>query len=206
MCGIAGYFRPGGLDASRANGTLAAMTDVIQHRGPDDSGTWMDGSAGIALGHRRLAILDLSPTGHQPMRSASGRYVVAFNGSSRASWWGWGIASAVTPTRKSCSPPSASGACSGRSSGSTGCSRSPSGTGRIGCCTWRAIARGRSRSTTGGWAIPCCSARSSRHCAPIPNAAPQSIATRWPCFCGWGTCPARIPSTGACGSCRRARS
>ena len=80
MCGIAGYFRPGGLDASRADGTLAAMTDVIQHRGPDDSGTWMDGSAGIALGHRRLAILDLSPTGHQPMRSPSGRYVVAFNG------------------------------------------------------------------------------------------------------------------------------
>jgi asparagine synthase (glutamine-hydrolysing) len=57
-----------------------AMTDAIVHRGPDDSGVWTDAAAGIALGHRRLSILDLSPQGHQPMASVSGRYVIVFNG------------------------------------------------------------------------------------------------------------------------------
>jgi asparagine synthase (glutamine-hydrolysing) len=56
------------------------MTQTLLHRGPDDSGVWVDASAGLALGHRRLAILDLSPLGHQPMTSACGRYVVSFNG------------------------------------------------------------------------------------------------------------------------------
>jgi asparagine synthase (glutamine-hydrolysing) len=56
------------------------MADAITHRGPDDSGVWMDEAAGVALAHRRLSILDLSPAGHQPMLSASGRYVIAFNG------------------------------------------------------------------------------------------------------------------------------
>ena len=56
------------------------MADALIHRGPDDAGCWADPEAGIALGHRRLAVLDLSPAGHQPMMSASGRYVLAFNG------------------------------------------------------------------------------------------------------------------------------
>ena len=56
------------------------MTDAIVHRGPDDGGAWVDAGMGVALGHRRLSILDLSPLGHQPMASASGRYVIAFNG------------------------------------------------------------------------------------------------------------------------------
>ena len=56
------------------------MADTVRHRGPDDSGVWADEGAGIALGHRRLSILDLSPAGHQPMASAGGRYVIAFNG------------------------------------------------------------------------------------------------------------------------------
>ncbi len=56
------------------------MTDTIIHRGPDDSGAWVDAQAGIALGFRRLAIVDLSPTGHQPMHSADDRYVIVFNG------------------------------------------------------------------------------------------------------------------------------
>ena len=80
MCGIAGYFRPGGLAAQPAPEILARMTAVLHHRGPDDGGTWIDAEAGIALGHRRLSIIDLSPLGHQPMHSASGRYVVTFNG------------------------------------------------------------------------------------------------------------------------------
>lgn len=79
MCGIAGIHRPGGL---HRHDTLAigAMTRALVHRGPDDEGVWMDGDAGVALGHRRLSILDLSPLGHQPMVSACGRWVVSYNG------------------------------------------------------------------------------------------------------------------------------
>src|SRR5262249_50810521 len=56
------------------------MADTLQHRGPDDRGAWSDPAAGLALGFRRLAVVDLSPQGHQPMLSASGRFVLAFNG------------------------------------------------------------------------------------------------------------------------------
>jgi asparagine synthase (glutamine-hydrolysing) len=80
MCGIAGFFRPSGLAASVAEAIAEGLAETLLHRGPDDAGTWVDGEAGIALGHRRLAILDLSAAGHQPMISASGRYVIVFNG------------------------------------------------------------------------------------------------------------------------------
>jgi asparagine synthase (glutamine-hydrolysing) len=56
------------------------MIDVIAHRGPDDQGVWTDSDAGIALGHRRLSILELSPLGHQPMTSRDGRWVLCYNG------------------------------------------------------------------------------------------------------------------------------
>jgi asparagine synthase (glutamine-hydrolysing) len=79
MCGIAGFWSPGGL-ARDADAALRAMTDAIALRGPDDAGAWLDAEAGVALGHRRLSILDLSVEGHQPMRSADGRYVIVFNG------------------------------------------------------------------------------------------------------------------------------
>ena len=56
------------------------MADTLTHRGPDDSGVWLDEKAGIALAHRRLSVIDLSITGHQPMYSPSGRFVISFNG------------------------------------------------------------------------------------------------------------------------------
>jgi asparagine synthase (glutamine-hydrolysing) len=56
------------------------MNGRLSHRGPDDEGQWVDAEAGVALGHRRLSIIDLSPAGHEPMHSASGRFVVTFNG------------------------------------------------------------------------------------------------------------------------------
>jgi asparagine synthase (glutamine-hydrolysing) len=79
MCGITGIYRPGGLQR-RDGPALASMTWALAHRGPDDQGVWEDGEAGIALGHRRLSIVDLSPLGHQPMKSACGRWVVSYNG------------------------------------------------------------------------------------------------------------------------------
>jgi asparagine synthase (glutamine-hydrolysing) len=81
MCGIAGF-----LDLSLKRGSdslrtiVSGMADTLRHRGPDDSGTWVDASTGIAMGHRCLSILDLSSEGHQPMRSASNRYVLVYNG------------------------------------------------------------------------------------------------------------------------------
>ena len=56
------------------------MADAIAHRGPDDIGLWVEAEAGIAFGHRRLSIIDLSSAGHQPMASSCGRYVVTYNG------------------------------------------------------------------------------------------------------------------------------
>lgn len=79
MCGIAGFWGPPN-EAEEAGRILGRMTDAIRHRGPDDSGQWLDPASGIALGHRRLSIIDLSPQGHQPMRSASGRFVIIYNG------------------------------------------------------------------------------------------------------------------------------
>ena len=80
MCGLTGIFstRPR-TEASLAADVTAMMT-TIAHRGPDDAGSWVDAEAGVALGFRRLAIIDLSPLGHQPMSSASGRFVLSFNG------------------------------------------------------------------------------------------------------------------------------
>lgn len=81
MCGLAGF-----VDASGASPSgewpilLRRMGEAIRHRGPDDSGLWMDEQVGVGLVHRRLSIVDLSPAGHQPMVSASGRFVIAFNG------------------------------------------------------------------------------------------------------------------------------
>jgi asparagine synthase (glutamine-hydrolysing) len=80
MCGIAGFWDLRPAPAEEWRRLLVSMTDTLRHRGPDDAGEFLDEGAGVALGSRRLAIVDLSMHGHQPMASADGRYVVAFNG------------------------------------------------------------------------------------------------------------------------------
>ncbi len=81
MCGVTGLWS---LAADHVDGALrdvvARMTDTLVHRGPDSSGIWIDAQAGVALGHRRLAIIDLSEAGHQPMVSPDGRFVISYNG------------------------------------------------------------------------------------------------------------------------------
>jgi asparagine synthase (glutamine-hydrolysing) len=81
MCGIAGLIEFAG---ERAPGTLArrarAMADALAHRGPDGADVWSDPDAGLALSHRRLAIVDLTPAGAQPMVSFDGRWVISYNG------------------------------------------------------------------------------------------------------------------------------
>jgi asparagine synthase (glutamine-hydrolysing) len=76
MCGIAGIL--GGRRVDRA--IITKMTRAVAHRGPDDEGVWLDAEARLAFGHRRLAIVDLSPSGHEPMLSANGRFALTFNG------------------------------------------------------------------------------------------------------------------------------
>lgn len=80
MCGIVGFITGPSPDQSKLRDVLYAMTDQIVHRGPDSYGHWCDPADGIALGHRRLAVIDLSPEGHQPMISRHGRYVISYNG------------------------------------------------------------------------------------------------------------------------------
>ena len=81
MCGLAGILvLPGDTSAGSLGETAASMAHALYHRGPDSAGVWVDQNAHIALGHQRLAVIDLSPAGHQPMTSPDGRYVIAYNG------------------------------------------------------------------------------------------------------------------------------
>ncbi|WP_144186542.1 asparagine synthase (glutamine-hydrolyzing) [Elioraea rosea] len=80
MCGIAGLLLPGGAPHGELTRRVTAMTRALAHRGPDGEKIWADAEAGIAFGHRRLAIIDLSERGAQPMPSACGRYVITYNG------------------------------------------------------------------------------------------------------------------------------
>lgn len=80
MCGVLGFWAtPAGIPADPID-LLRAMSSGMRHRGPDDNGQFFDDKAGLGLGHLRLSIVDLSAQGHQPMRSASGRYVISYNG------------------------------------------------------------------------------------------------------------------------------
>lgn len=77
MCGIVGFVNcSGDFDGA----AIVSMYNALKHRGPDDAGHWIDSSAEVAFGFRRLSILDLSPEGHQPMFSPSGRFVTVYNG------------------------------------------------------------------------------------------------------------------------------
>ncbi len=76
MCGIAGILASDSIDVRK----VKRMVQAIGHRGPDDEGLWLDAHAAVALGHRRLSIIDLSALGHQPMESADGRFVLSYNG------------------------------------------------------------------------------------------------------------------------------
>jgi asparagine synthase (glutamine-hydrolysing) len=81
MCGIAGFLnRLAHNNTDQLRSLVTGMTDAIAYRGPDDSGFWADPAAGIALGHRRLSIIDLSAFGHQPMAGANGDLMIVFNG------------------------------------------------------------------------------------------------------------------------------
>jgi asparagine synthase (glutamine-hydrolysing) len=80
MCGITGFVDRQSPSKDRLRVTVESMTATLRHRGPDDSGSWVDESAGLAFGHCRLAVVDLSEHGHQPMHSGNGRYVLNYNG------------------------------------------------------------------------------------------------------------------------------
>jgi len=79
MCGFAGFLDPKGK-MENPEEHLSKMIRALEHRGPDDQGIWFNEVDGVGLGHRRLSVVDLSPEGHQPMMSACGRYVFAYNG------------------------------------------------------------------------------------------------------------------------------
>ncbi len=80
MCGFVGFLQKPILNKNALISNLTRMTDTLIHRGPDDAGVWCDERICIGLGHRRLAVLDLSATGHQPMFSGNKRYVIVYNG------------------------------------------------------------------------------------------------------------------------------
>ena len=81
MCGIAGLLDPTlAGQGERLYRIGRAMAGVVAHRGPDGEGVWVDEPAGLVLAQRRLAVIDLSPAGDQPMMSADGRWVIDFNG------------------------------------------------------------------------------------------------------------------------------
>ncbi len=80
MCGIAGLWTLSGAPAESLAATARAMADTIVHRGPDDAGTWTDPVVGIGFGHRRLAIVDLTPRGSSADGLGRRRWVISFNG------------------------------------------------------------------------------------------------------------------------------
>ena len=77
MCGVAGFLLSKNINPLKSENILRSMANQLTHRGPDSIGVWSDLTVGLGMAHRRLAILDLSVAGHQPMRSRDGRYVIS---------------------------------------------------------------------------------------------------------------------------------
>ena len=131
MCGLCGIFRQGESDGI---GRVQSMAERLAPRGPDDAGVWAEPRGELWLGHRRLAVLDLSPAGHQPMASATGRYVIVYNGEIynhlelRETLTGVDCVDRATPRRFW--PSSSKTAFRPPSESSSGCSPSPSGIAR----------------------------------------------------------------------------
>lgn len=80
MCGFTGFYLNSPDSKESLIQQVNLMSNAIMHRGPDDSGAWIDEGIGLAIGHRRLSIVDISSAGHQPMHSNTERFVIAFNG------------------------------------------------------------------------------------------------------------------------------
>jgi asparagine synthase (glutamine-hydrolysing) len=80
MCGLTGYLTPGGFEANAASCIIRDMSHNLNHRGPDDNGIWIDSNYGVAFGHQRLAVVDLSTAGRQPMSSVTEGFIIVFNG------------------------------------------------------------------------------------------------------------------------------
>lgn len=81
MCGICGFVHPvAGVGGQQLEAAVTSMADTLARRGPDAHGAWVDAEAGVAMGHRRLSIIDLSEAGNQPMASSCGRYRLSYNG------------------------------------------------------------------------------------------------------------------------------
>ena len=80
MCGFNGFYLNNICEKQDLLNQVNLMSATIEHRGPDDSGAWVEEDIGLALGHRRLSIVDISEAGHQPMHSHSSRFIIAFNG------------------------------------------------------------------------------------------------------------------------------
>ena len=80
MCGITGFLGGDFTTITLNESILLSMSEQLVMRGPDSSGTWLDASSKVGFAHRRLAIVDLSNAGHQPMDSPSGRYTITYNG------------------------------------------------------------------------------------------------------------------------------
>ena len=80
MCGFVGLLSDQASGKKELKSQITKMADTLEHRGPDDAGTWVEARSGVALGFRRLSIIELSSAGHQPMASNNGRFIIAFNG------------------------------------------------------------------------------------------------------------------------------
>ena len=80
MCGITGFITTNSYCTNELHNLSRRMADAISHRGPDGDGYWVDDSPAVALAHRRLSVVDLTPTGDQPMISHCGNFVIVYNG------------------------------------------------------------------------------------------------------------------------------